>query len=54
MLEPIIQKQAKDARRQLELIKQLQYQIKQLQKQISDGQKTIRNQRKHEKFRGKK
>src|SRR5919202_5339865 len=54
MLEPVIQKQAKDARRQLELIKQPQYQIKQLQKQISDGQKTIRNQRKHEKFRGKK
>ena len=54
MLEPVIQKQAKDARRQLELIKQLQYQIKQLQKQVSDGQKTIRNQRKHEKFRGKK
>src|ERR671933_3005047 len=35
MLQPIIQKQTKDAKRQLELIKQLQHQLMQLQKQIS-------------------
>jgi hypothetical protein len=36
MLEPIIQKQSRDAKRQLEIINQLQYQLKQLQKQVSD------------------
>jgi two-component system, OmpR family, sensor histidine kinase VicK len=41
MLQPIIQKQSRDAERQLEIIKQLQYQLKQLQKQVSDTQKTI-------------
>jgi hypothetical protein len=42
MLRPIIQKQAKDAKRQLALINQLQYQLKQLQKQISYIQKSMR------------
>jgi hypothetical protein len=41
MLQPIIQKQAKDAKRQLELIKQLQHQLMQMQKQISYIQKTM-------------
>ena len=41
MLQPIIQKQTKDAKRQLELIKQLQHQLMQLQKQISYIQKTM-------------
>ena len=41
MLQPIIQKQAKDAKRQLELINQLQYQLKQLQKQVSYMQKNM-------------
>jgi hypothetical protein len=41
MLQPIIQKQDKEAQRQLELIKQLQLQIKQLQKQMSQIQKSI-------------
>jgi phosphopentomutase len=42
MLQPIIQKQAKDAKRQLELIKQLQYQLKQLQKQVSYVQNNMK------------
>jgi hypothetical protein len=41
MLRPIIQKQAKDAKRQLELINQLEYQLKQLQKQILHIQKSM-------------
>ena len=41
MLRPIIQKQAKDAKRQLELIKQLQSQQRQMQKQLSYIQKTM-------------
>jgi two-component system sensor histidine kinase VicK len=36
MLQPIIQKQAKDAERQSESIKQLQSQVKQLQKEVSE------------------
>ncbi|HYY51176.1 MAG TPA: hypothetical protein VE643_09910 [Nitrososphaeraceae archaeon] len=42
MLQPIIQKQLRDAKRQSESIKQLQYQLKQLQKQLSDIQKSMR------------
>jgi hypothetical protein len=36
MLQPIIQKQAKDAERQSESIKQLQSQVKQLRKEVSE------------------
>jgi DNA anti-recombination protein RmuC len=46
MLEPIIQKQSRDAKRQLEIINQLQYQLKQLQKQVSDIQKSMRRTKK--------
>jgi hypothetical protein len=46
MLQPIIQKQTKDAKRQLESIKQLQFQLKQLQKQVSEMQKIIRTKKK--------
>jgi DNA anti-recombination protein RmuC len=42
MLEPTIQKQSRDTKRQLEIIKQLQYQLKQLQKQVSNIQKIDR------------
>jgi hypothetical protein len=41
MLEPIIQKQSRDTKRQLELIKQLQSQQRQMQKQLSYIQKTM-------------
>jgi two-component system sensor histidine kinase VicK len=41
MLQPILQKQAKDAERQSELIKQLQSQIKQLQKEVSEIHKNM-------------
>lgn len=41
MLQPILQKQAKDAERQSELIKQLQSQIKQLQKEVSEIHKNV-------------
>lgn len=41
MLQPFIQKQAKDVERQLELIKQLQSQIEQLQKQVSENNHII-------------
>jgi two-component system, OmpR family, sensor histidine kinase VicK len=41
MLQPIILKQAKDAERQSELIKQLQSQIKQLQKEVSEIHKNM-------------
>jgi len=37
-----MQKQAKDAKRQLELINKLQYQLKQLQKQIPYIQKSMK------------
>ena len=46
MLQPIIQKQTKDAKRQLELIKQLQSQQRQMQKQLSYIQKTIKTKKK--------
>jgi len=46
MLEPIIQKQSRDTKRQLEIIKQLQYQLKQLQKQVSNIQKSMRRTKK--------
>jgi hypothetical protein len=42
LLQPIIQKQLRDAKRQSESIKQLQYQLKQLQKQLLDIQKSMR------------
>ena len=48
MLQPIIQKQSRDTKRQLESIKQLQYQLKQLQKQLSDIQKSVRRTKKVE------
>jgi two-component system sensor histidine kinase VicK len=41
MLQPIIQKQANDAERQLELIKQLQSQVRQLQKEVSEIHKNM-------------
>jgi hypothetical protein len=41
MLKPIVQKQTKDAKRQLESIRQLQSQLKRLQKQVSEIQKSI-------------
>jgi two-component system, OmpR family, sensor histidine kinase VicK len=41
MLQPILQKQAKDAEKQSELIKQLQSQIKQLQKEVSEIHKNM-------------
>ena len=46
MLQPITQKQTKDAKGQLESIKQLQYQLKQLQKQVSEIQKSMRRTKK--------
>ena len=46
MLEPIIHKQYRDTKRQLEIIKQLQYQLKQLQKQVSNIQKSMRRTKK--------
>ena len=50
MLQPIIQKQSKDAERQLELINQLQSQIKQLQKQVSKIHKSVSAIQRHRKF----
>ena len=37
-----MQKQSRDAKIQLESIRQLQYQLKQLQEQLSDIQKSMR------------
>jgi hypothetical protein len=42
ILQPIMQKQSRDAKIQLESIRQLQYQLKQLQEQLSDIQKSMR------------
>jgi hypothetical protein len=42
MLQPIIKKQSRDTNRQLEIIKQLQYQLKQLQKQVSYMQNSMK------------
>jgi archaellum component FlaC len=50
MLQPIIQKQSKDAERQLELINQLQSQIKQLQKEVSKIHKSVSAIQRHRKF----
>jgi hypothetical protein len=46
ILQPIMQKQSRDAKIQLESIKQLQYQLKQLQEQLSDIQKSMRRLKK--------
>ena len=42
ILQPIIQKQSRDTKIQLESIKHLQYQLQQLQEQLSDIQKCMR------------
>jgi phosphopentomutase len=46
MLQPIIQKQTKDTKRQLESTKQFQSQLKHLQKQVSQIQKIIKTKKK--------
>jgi hypothetical protein len=47
MLQPIIQKQNKDTKRQSESIKQLQSQLNRLQKQVSEIHKSIGTKKKH-------